>query len=109
MEEKELAEYHLKGEFLMSSGLTIILEMKLTKSPGQSRFPMKDKFSWIACNKDNPQEEFILFDNHHKPPHFHIDSQAKFTFFAWTSRENAQLLFFEQVERKFGYFLIRTK
>jgi len=32
MGEKELVEYHLKGEFLMSSGITIILEMKLTKS-----------------------------------------------------------------------------
>jgi len=81
MEVKEVTEYHFKGEFLMSSGLTIILEMKLTKSPGQSRFPIKDKFSWIACNKDRPQEEFILFDNHRKPPHFHIDSQEKFTFF----------------------------
>src|SRR2546421_4921592 len=81
MEEKELDEYRLKGEFLMDLGLAIILEMKLTKSTSQSRFPMKDKFSWIACNKDNPQEEFILFDNHHKSPHFHIDDREKFTFF----------------------------
>ena len=104
-----MEKYHLKGEFLMSSGLTIILEMKLTKFTGQSNFPINDKFSWIACNKDNPQAEFILFDNYHKPPHFHIDNKEKFTFFTWTSRENAQSLFFEQVERKFGSFLTRTK
>ena len=109
MGAKELEEYHLKGEFLMSSGATIILEMKLTKSTSQFRFPANSKFSWIACNKDRPQEEFILFDNYHKPPHFHIDSQEKFTFFTWTSREEAQALFFEQVEKKFGYFLIHTK
>lgn len=81
MEEKEFTEYHLKGEFLMNSGITIILEMKLTKSASQSHFPANSKFSWIACNKDSPQEDFVLFDNYHKSPHFHIDSKNKFAFF----------------------------
>jgi len=45
MGAKELEEYHLKGEFLMSSGATIILEMKLTKSTSQFRFPANSKFS----------------------------------------------------------------
>lgn len=103
-------EYHLKGEFLMSSSKTIILEMKLELlSMNRKNFPENYKFSWIDCNKDNPEEEFILFDNYHKAPHFHIDQKKEFTFFAWISKEQTQALFFAKVEAKFGSFLRRTK
>lgn len=110
MEKSELSEeYHIKGEFLMSSGLTIILEMKLVKLASQVSFPINGKFSWIACNKDKPDEEFVLFDNYHKPPHFHIDRKDEFTFFTWKSNQQAQRLFWEKVEKKFGYFLTQIK
>ncbi|KLL03397.1 MAG: hypothetical protein MRERV_42c019 [Mycoplasmataceae bacterium RV_VA103A] len=77
--------------------------MKLEFSdPRKKRFPINCKFSWIACNKNNPKKEFVLFDNCQKLPHFHIDEKKKYTFFNWMSEEQAQALFLAKVKEKFG-------
>lgn len=95
--------YHLKVEFLMSSGKIIIVEMKLEFSdPKKKRFPNNCKFSWFAGNKDNPKQEFVLFDNCQKFPHFHVDKKKEYTFFNWESEPQAQSLFLERVKEKFG-------
>lgn len=100
-------EYHFKGEFFMSSGKIIILEMKLFKLPNikMKEFPEDYKFNWIAVNKDNP-DELVLFDNHHgKAPHYHRNGEEEF--FIWTSKSQVQELFFAEVRKSFGEFLRR--
>lgn len=92
-------EYHFKGEFLMSSGKTIILEMKLFKLPNiqKKEFPEDHKFNWIAVSKDDPSE-LVLFDNHHgKAPHYHRNGEEVFfTEFPKNKPKNYFLLKFKR-------------
>lgn len=100
-------EYHRKGEYLMSSGQWITVEIKLIKLPNinKSEFPQDYKFSWIAFNKDEPSER-ILFDNHHaKAPHFRINGQEEY--FQWKSLDDTLELFYQKILSKFGRFLYR--
>ena len=110
---KPVLVHHWEETIITSQGQEISLRMRLWQFPSNLKlpeFPEGYKFSWIAFNVINPQQEFVLFDNHHgKPPHYHIDNKKKYTFFTWTSRKEAQKLFFQKVQERFGDFLAEDK
>lgn len=104
---KPVLVHYWEETIITSQGYEISLRMRLWQFPNVSSkdFPQGYKFSWIAFNVINPQQEFVLFDNHHgKPPHYHIDSKKNYAFFTWISREKAEKLFFQKVQERFGYF-----
>ena len=101
-----LTKYHRRDEFRMSSGKKIFIEVKLVKlSIAKPEFPQGYKFSWIAFNRDYPNER-VLFDNHRgKKPHYHVN--GKQVFFTWKSRQHAEQLFYQKIIEKFGHFQLK--
>ncbi|MBI4402643.1 MAG: hypothetical protein HY537_00690 [Deltaproteobacteria bacterium] len=60
------------------------------------------RFSWVAFAPDEPGAR-VLFDCHEpKGPHWHIDGDEVGQAFAWTGLEEAEELFFQKVEERFG-------
>lgn len=60
------------------------------------------RFSWIAFD---PEEEGarVLFDCHEpKDPHWHIDDDEEGQPFIWKGLKEAEELFFQKVEERFG-------
>ncbi len=58
--------------------------------------------SWIAFD---PEEEGarVLFDCHEpKGPHWHIDDDEEGQLFVWQGLKEAEDLFFQKVEERFG-------
>lgn len=106
--KKPVLTHHWEETFVTSEGYEISLKMRLWKIPFGKKspdFPESYKFSWIAFNVEKPKQEFVLFDNHrNKPPHYHVDNKKDYIFFTWTSRKNAEKLFFQKAQERFGYF-----
>ena len=60
------------------------------------------RFSWIAFDPDESDAK-VLFDCHEpKGPHWHIDGDKVGHPFAWKGLKEAEDLFFEKVEERFG-------
>jgi hypothetical protein len=60
-------------EFRTNSGKIIIVKVRLVYLPSinKKEYPDDYKFSLMAVNRDNAQEQ-VRLDNHHKrPPHYH--------------------------------------
>ena len=59
--------YKNKKVFLTLRGYVIKIEMKLYRytQPMSVEYPEGYQFSLIAFNVDKPQQELVLFDNHH--------------------------------------------
>ena len=60
-------------EFSTSSGKIIIVKVRLVHLPGinKKEYPDDYKFSLMAVNKDNVQEQVRLDNHHNRPPHYH--------------------------------------
>lgn len=100
--------FHEKEKFVLSSGKEIVIEMKLFLMANKSKeeYPEDYQFTWIAFNKNNPQEK-VLFDNHHgKPPHYHIDLDFSH-YFEWITLSHSISLFRQKVIERFGEFPIK--
>lgn len=96
--------FHIKKHFLMNSGKTITIEMRLAKLSNIQRkeFPEGYKFNWIAFNREEPEEK-VLFDNHHgKEPHYHLNGQEEY--FLWPGLEKTLELFYQKIIEKFSHF-----
>jgi len=99
--------YQLEGTIITDQGYEISLRLRLRQHSDKRlpNFPEGYQFNWIAFNIINPENEFVLFDNHEsKPPHYHIDNKKKSTFFIWTSWKETEKLFWKKVQERFGYF-----
>src|SRR4051794_40948205 len=100
--------FHEKAKFLTTSGKEIVIEMKLSLVTDQIKkeYPEGYKLSWIAFNKDNPQER-VLFDNHFgKVPHYHIDNHPSQTL-TWISLSHTLSLFHQKTRERFGTFSLK--
>jgi len=63
------------------------------------------RFSWIAFDKEYPEQR-VLFDCHPpKGPHFHVDGDDEGQSFKWTSIEDAIALFENKVTKRFGVLM----
>jgi hypothetical protein len=97
--------YWKKGRFLMSSGKTIIIEMDIWLVPEEKShlYPDGLKFGWIACDKDNPNEQLLVDYNIKKGFHYHVDDEP-IVKLEWVSLAEALNFFSEKVHKKFGEF-----
>lgn len=62
-----------KEVFHASSGKLIIVKTRLIHLPGinKKEYPNDYKFSLMAFNKDNVQEQVRLDNHENRPPHYH--------------------------------------
>lgn len=80
--------------------LRVIVEVWKIPEPENANYPDSLKVSILAFLESNP-DDLVLVDCHPpKGPHFHMD--GKEVAFAWSSFEDAEKLFWDLVEGKFG-------
>ena len=89
-------------KLITEKGFLIGIEVELWKLPlpQPAEFPQGYKLKMIAYNLENPSE-LVQIDNHQgKKLHYHLNDKQKF--FTWVSLAEAERLFLQLVQEKFG-------
>jgi hypothetical protein len=104
---KALLLFESRRIFRSAKGRVIVMAMDLYELPASESqgAQVPYRFSWIAFDRDAPDQR-VLFDSHPpKGPHFHLDGDDAGQSFVWVSISEAVALFERKVTERFGELL----